>query len=77
MITSFIMRDIGAICQFPTPTAADRQSPLHWMVRAARHTEFPQFPPSDLQRTAVDFGKRRVSAADYGDDCIGLWQSES
>jgi hypothetical protein len=28
----------------------------------------------DLQRIAVDFGKLRVSAAHFDEDCRGLWQ---
>ncbi len=28
---------------------------------------------ADLQRTAVDFGKLRVSAAHFDQDCRGLW----
>ena len=36
-----------------------------------------QFPSSALRRVAVDFGKPRVSAAHFGQDCGGLWQGES
>jgi hypothetical protein len=30
----------------------------------------------DLQRIAVDFGKLRVSAAHFDEDCRGLWQGK-
>jgi hypothetical protein len=30
--------------------------------------------PPNLQRTADDFDEMRVSAADYDDNCRGLWQ---
>jgi hypothetical protein len=31
---------------------------------------------TELQRTAVDFGKLQVFAARFGQDCRGLWQGK-
>jgi hypothetical protein len=51
-----------------------------WAAATACPVDFGRgrrFFVTDLQRTAVDFGKLRVSAAHFDQDCIGLWQGES
>jgi hypothetical protein len=65
------------MCQFPKPTAANCQSPLQRTGYAVDLGCGGQLCHRDLQRTAGDFGKLRVSAADFDQDCRGLWQGES
>jgi hypothetical protein len=50
-----------------------------WTASAAGPVDLGRgrrFFTSDLQRTAVDFGKLQVFAVHFGQDCKGLWQGE-
>jgi len=73
------MRDIRATTLMSV-SKVDCNGLPKWTAAAACPAElgrWRRFFATDLQRTAVDFGKLQVFAAHCGKDCGGLWQDKS